>query len=329
MDSSSYDVPEPGDVPPAPSPDEKYFFDDGDCLFLVGGVFFKPHKVFLCRDPESMFRVMFSLPQGNASPATDLEPIELTGDSAEEFRALCWALYALPSETQLQNTFGADVPRLVNVARMCHKYTLPGFETWALDMIHIQCRTVSQYTKNCSPFMLCSLMELAALCDHGAILSLVENNWMDRIRAGLRHNDALAAGEKHGRRRFLADVYYHLNKEMHLSALSPVSGFSHLNLTPQQLLRLLSGHALLSNFWLHLYKRELPNPPPPNTCYNHHYCLSDWVRVQSKPADTSDVVTALRNAQNSSSYPCVMRRFDEAVSGFNLVDYFFPPEATG
>ncbi|KAJ7506725.1 hypothetical protein B0H11DRAFT_1972480 [Mycena galericulata] len=329
MDSSSDYMPEPADTPPpAPVPIEKYFFEDGDCLFLVEGVFFKLHKLFLCRDPESMFLGMFSIPQGSASRATDLEPIKLTGDSAEEFRALCWALYALPSEIHLQTTPDADVPRLVNVARMCHKYTMPGFETWALDMIHIQCRAGSDYLSDCPPPMLDSLMELAVLCDHSAMLSLVEESWMNRIRAGLHHNDALVAGEKHGRRRFLADVYYHLNKELCLSTLSPVSGFSHLNLTHQQLLRLLSGHALLTNFWLGFYERDFPDPPS-ITCYNHYYCVSEWQSQSSKPSDISDVLAALHRAKSSSSRLCVKQRFDEAVSGFNLVDYFFQPEATG
>lgn len=54
---------------------------------------FQLHKVILCRDPESMFRDMFSMPQD--PQAKNLDPIPLLDDSAEQIRALCWAVYAL------------------------------------------------------------------------------------------------------------------------------------------------------------------------------------------------------------------------------------------
>lgn len=41
-----------------------------------------------------MFRGMFSIPQGEMAQAAKLEPIQLS-DSAEEFRAFCWVVYAL------------------------------------------------------------------------------------------------------------------------------------------------------------------------------------------------------------------------------------------
>jgi hypothetical protein len=39
-----------------------------------------------------MFRGMFSMPQAKLM---DLDLITLSGDSAEEFRALCWVIYSL------------------------------------------------------------------------------------------------------------------------------------------------------------------------------------------------------------------------------------------
>lgn len=55
---------------------------------------FQLHKWALCRDPDSMFRDMFSIPQGPEAKG-DLDPILLSDDTAEEFRSLCWAVYAL------------------------------------------------------------------------------------------------------------------------------------------------------------------------------------------------------------------------------------------
>ncbi|KAF7298662.1 BTB domain-containing protein [Mycena indigotica] len=50
--------------------DETYFFPDGDCVLRVEGVYFNLHKAFLSRDPASMFRDMFRLPQCNTVTAT-------------------------------------------------------------------------------------------------------------------------------------------------------------------------------------------------------------------------------------------------------------------
>ncbi|KAF7364778.1 BTB domain-containing protein [Mycena venus] len=91
--------------------DDKYFFDDGDCMFIVGGFLFKLHRLFLSRDPESVFRDMFRIPQGSTTAGNELDPIPLTEDSADDFRALCWALYALPGEIQLQNDSEANIER--------------------------------------------------------------------------------------------------------------------------------------------------------------------------------------------------------------------------
>ncbi|KAJ7696682.1 hypothetical protein B0H17DRAFT_1130709 [Mycena rosella] len=246
-----------------------------------------------------MFRGMFSIPQGSAVQPTDLLPIPLTEDSAEEFRALCWVVYALPNEIHLQSTRGADIPRLANAAKMCHKYTLPVFEGWALDMIRNQCQPGSlDYLKTCPSDILHTLMGLALLCNHGRLLSLVETNWIFRARSGeLPCNSALAAGEKYNRRQFLADVYYHLNKQLYASNLSSGQAFSDLNLTDQQLLRLLSGHALLSNFWYHLRRDPLPHYPAIG-CMSHHICILVWTATPWASTEGSDVLAGLNSARS-------------------------------
>jgi hypothetical protein len=53
------------------------------------------HKWVLCRDPDSMFRDLFSIPQGPQAKDHESETIPLFDDSAKEFCALCWAVYAL------------------------------------------------------------------------------------------------------------------------------------------------------------------------------------------------------------------------------------------
>ncbi|KAJ6583916.1 hypothetical protein DFH09DRAFT_263851 [Mycena vulgaris] len=324
MDANT--VPEPNGA--LPIQDTNYFFDDGDCVFLVEGYLFKLHKSILSRDPESMFRGMFSIPQGRDA-IQSADPI-LTGDSAEEFRALCWVVYALPNEILLQNTPNADIPRLVGAAKMCHKYNLSAFESWALDMIRTQCASNMDYLSKCSTEMLSHLMALALRSGDITLLAIVEGNWMARIEDGLPCNSALAAGEEHGRRRFLADVYYHLNTQLYVSTLSPANAFTQFHLTETQLLHLLSGHALLSNFWYQFRRGPLPAQ---NSCSRHHTCTQIWGRISWLPEGNSDVMKSLKAAQEhvvSVGYGevCPGLHLGQAIANFDVTAYFLGPEAT-
>ncbi|KAJ7490542.1 hypothetical protein FB451DRAFT_621530 [Mycena latifolia] len=327
----SFDFLDPGAA--APIPDTEYFFDDGDCMFLVQSSLFKLHKSFLSRGPESMFRDMFSIPQGSSTTqSVELAPIRLTGDSKEEFRALCWVIYALPNEIYLQSTSKADVERLAKAVKMFHKYSLPAFETWGLEMIRKQCGPELDYLINCSPPMLYTLMALALQSSDSQLLSIVEEKWMARIRLGLPCNTALTAGERHGRRQFLAEVYQYLNKELYVTVLSPANAFSHLHLTDTHLLRLLSGYTLLSNFWFHLRRAQLS---PRDGCTQHYQCTSVWNDIQWTAQDGSNVLeslVAVRTfvcARYGGKNRCPEKYIDQVIADFHLVDFFFPPEATG
>ncbi|KAJ7740238.1 hypothetical protein DFH07DRAFT_839322 [Mycena maculata] len=233
----------------APIRDEKYFFGDGDCVFLVRGILFKLHKWALCRDPDSMFRDMFDIPQD--FQAKVLDPIALSDDIAD-FRALCWAVYALPMEIELQNKSGADLVRLTAVAKMSHKYTLVSFEAWALTLIRTHCQLTSgDHLDGCPQEMLCRIFEAAEKGGQQDLCDLVEETWLRRLKSGefpLRH--ALDFGEEHNRRAFLGKAYYQQALVMKLLAApigtSGASDFSQSNLTHEQMYRLLSGHCSLS-----------------------------------------------------------------------------------
>ncbi|KAJ7105072.1 hypothetical protein C8R43DRAFT_1047100 [Mycena crocata] len=238
--------------PEEPLRDEKYFFDDGDCMFLVEGVLFKLHKWPLChREPESAFFNMFIV--GEAPKFADPSHTPLPDTNLEDFRALCWALYALPTELQSQNDRGADIARLVSVANMSHKYIFPSCETWALNLIWIHCKEGMDYLDDCPQDMLCRVFEAAARGDRQDLCNLVEERWLSRLKSGeLRLRDALDFGEKHDRRKFLGDAYCQRALDMKsfiLVAESQISDFSQSDLTPTQLYRLLSGYCSLSLFW--------------------------------------------------------------------------------
>lgn len=93
--------------------DPVYYNPSGDCKILVEDTLFcvcsqpthifflltlvfQIHRFLLERD-SATFQTMFQLPQGAHAPqgSTDEDPIFLMGDTVAQFRALCWALYAL------------------------------------------------------------------------------------------------------------------------------------------------------------------------------------------------------------------------------------------
>jgi hypothetical protein len=240
-----------------------------------------------------------------------------------------------PDEIYRQTTRDADFPKLLKVAKMCHKYTLPTFETWALDMILIQCESLEgpSHLSVCAEDLLLELMTLALLSDHSRLLDLVETTWLSRLCAGeLPCKSALVAGERHGRTRFLANVYYHLYKELCTSTLEPsTSPFSHLDLADEQLFRLLSGYTLLSNFWNHLRGDPLPRKI---SCSNHNgNCMVIWGRIPWVSFSSPDVLKSLHSAQNyiatNNAYyqdQCPGRHLKQIIMEFRIVDYFFGPQ---
>ena len=100
---------------PKPDLDPVYYIHGADCTLLIGNTLFKAHisPLFVCHPPcshllqvhrflltrdGSTFENMFTLPSNGGAIETqglsDDNPIVLH-DDPDEFRALCWALYAL------------------------------------------------------------------------------------------------------------------------------------------------------------------------------------------------------------------------------------------
>ncbi|KAJ7903880.1 hypothetical protein B0H13DRAFT_1882079 [Mycena leptocephala] len=254
---------------PEPVHDDKYFFDDGDCMILTEGILFKVHRWALSRDPESMFRNMFAVPQ---VPHADSEPIQTSGDSPHDFRALLWALYVLPDEIQLQNKHGADIASLVIVANMAHKYSLVTFEAWALGIIWLHCEPGRDYLDGCPQEMLDRVFEAAESGGRQDLCGLVEE----------RH--ALDFGQKHGRREFLATAYYQqaLDMKSFVPSIGNATDFSQSNLTHDQIYRLLSGYCSLSLMLERSYgnyygnRRTLGDLPSRICDIADHFLGNDW-----------------------------------------------------
>ncbi|KAJ3562922.1 hypothetical protein NP233_g9272 [Leucocoprinus birnbaumii] len=85
---------------------------------------------------------MFTLPpptdgdaQITAEGTCDENPV-VCHDTVEEFRALCWAIYAQPTEIVAQlDHETANVPRMILVLAMAHKYELGNMQEWVFDAL--------------------------------------------------------------------------------------------------------------------------------------------------------------------------------------------------
>jgi len=256
--------------------DPLYYYEHGDCVIRVGSTFFKVHTFLLTQD-SSAFVEMFSLPQAETTlreGSSDSNPVVLV-DDVEEFRALCWVLYALPIETQSIDIKREDIPKVLNVASIAHKYHFISLETWAVNAIAFHCEGGNFYSKTCPSDILERTVQIATLCDRLAICRAVEQVWLDRLYPKTRDNssppgifgaretvpepesltvgNALDVGEKYSLHTFVGDVYYQQLKEMHASggASTSISVKFDPSLSVMQQHRLLYFFSSLAFFWDH------------------------------------------------------------------------------
>ncbi|KAJ7069347.1 hypothetical protein C8F01DRAFT_1112353 [Mycena amicta] len=293
-----------------PEKDEKYYFEDGDCTFLVEGVLFKLHKFNLRRDPESMFCNLFKDAKGDKSETILLD------DSAEDFRALCWVMYALPSEMySISTTPGSvDVRQYLRILEVAHKYILAHYESWAWMMARLVPSALPSYLDTCSEDDLEHILSMALRCKSSApeLFDLVEVAWIARIKQEkVSYQQTLTVGELYGLRILQAEVYMELRKQITSgpAVASAEHGFAHFQLSYMQLHRLLLGHALLSNL-----ARALTT-------------------TETLPRNIHDVASLERTrAQASASgYPCVVEYVDTLMASLIppmtlVADYFLGPQ---
>ncbi|KZT60673.1 hypothetical protein CALCODRAFT_492225 [Calocera cornea HHB12733] len=90
---------------------DKYYWADGNVVFLVDGTLFKVHRYLF--EQSEVFRAMFSLPPPKGTPvegSSDSNPVRLEGVSNIAFEHLLWYMYpmshgemtAVPADAWLQ-----------------------------------------------------------------------------------------------------------------------------------------------------------------------------------------------------------------------------------
>ncbi|KAG2145877.1 hypothetical protein DEU56DRAFT_788604 [Suillus clintonianus] len=249
-----------------PHHDPTYYIPDGNTVLLVENTLFRVHRSTLTKD-KSTFDSMFSLdsdlrsssstPSVTAGPEgeSDDNPIRLQGDTAQEFRALLWALYALPHELTLALTPKANTSQLFHLARITHKYEFRSIEAWALGALTtIYTRPMhspSVQVEDIEGPSLVQLTELASLCEQRDLLDAATLRWKRLLASGKDIALAVGVAERLNLRILLGFAYH----AMMLQGREVWDNDALL--TRAQRIRLLSGHYALGRLW-----ERLPSEPP-------------------------------------------------------------------
>ncbi|KAI0345957.1 hypothetical protein BDW22DRAFT_1389955 [Trametopsis cervina] len=269
---------------PGPSRDSTYYISDGNSVFLVENTLFKVHRSTLMKD-KSAFETMFQLSSETDSSRSDMSsaastegdaddnPIRLQGDTADEFRALLWSLYALPHELLTALTPEADYTQMFNLARITNKYQFRSLESWALGAMYgyfsqpgafdnvptIQAPVLpialppalTGASPPQQPPSLTQVTELSALCERFDLLELVIMRWRHLIGEGRDLALAIDVGERFNLRTMLGLAYHAMM----------LKGKAHWEteqaLTRDRRVRLLCGYYSLCKLW-----ETLPSTPP-------------------------------------------------------------------
>lgn len=266
--------------------DLEYYKEDGDFTILVESTLFKVHRFLLSRD-SSAFADMFKdavAPRVSGRDATDEGPL-LLADSCEELSALCWALYALPTEVILQEDDSTiNIPRLANLAIIANKYHFVSYERWSIAAL-VKCaqRQSFRFLEASTVTLLRQVLTAAILCNEPALQEQVESAWISRLQwdETMSTADALAFGERHGLRRFQGKVYYEALLKMKPIPAENSTAFARpeISLTSSQAECLQQGYFSLSNY---LKRLLFVNPPQIVKCPAcpdiHHasICKFEW-----------------------------------------------------
>ncbi|KAG9227650.1 hypothetical protein CCMSSC00406_0000704 [Pleurotus cornucopiae] len=301
--------------------DEDYYKSDGNtdgfCLFKVENALFRVHRFVLARDTsafESMFKMPAPRPKlGDNKNICDV-PVALT-DTAEQFRDLLWALYALPNDLHPleansdREGVSSALPmnRLLNIAEMAHKYGFVSFESWALSHIYRQCLEVSGPLHTGSSSLCARISDTALRTGHHGLSELSMDILARRLLDFSSPIDfylppILAIAEKHGLRRLKGmALYRHIiiseRRRKPLSNSNPLLGLDssktppHVHKCIEDTLGLdrtsyLSAYHSLVNVWEHIRSNA---PPLENSgCDNHGECLTCWQEVWTQAAQAAE-----------------------------------------
>ncbi|KAF9465334.1 hypothetical protein BDZ94DRAFT_1214844 [Collybia nuda] len=267
--------------------DTTYYKEEGDCTIFVKTTLFKIHRFILARD-GSTFEGMFALPPGNCPTqgSSDDNPVVLH-DEPDDFRAMCWALYALPMDISTpQLSTESDVSKFLGISRLANKYHFASFEKWSTSALSQKCTAeATSFLLSCSRDMFVQIFDVAVLCRLSRLTATIANICIRRTKIGdLGIGQALLLGEKHGLRDLQGKLYYNHLLAMDAHDTKPIPNgtayiYDNSTLNPTQMLRLYAGYWSLSQYWQNICNMPTPQLPMVNGCTNtfhSEYCDTEW-----------------------------------------------------
>ncbi|KDQ62689.1 hypothetical protein JAAARDRAFT_30590 [Jaapia argillacea MUCL 33604] len=329
--------------------DDTYYMSDGSCILRVENTLFNVHRTILSRDSSS-FGSMFTFPQGDNQEEgmSDDNPIILIGDAVSEFKNFLWALYALPPELMIVHTPQANLPRLIDIARVANKYSYKSVETWSLDAIQEFVNRkpspiLAQFTNGASVSsghdvtnfkqaseQITRLITLAQLCNHERLLTTMILLLRQLMTSTLQYAYlAMTLADELNLRVLKGAAYLEVMSKAklvakHMNTLGkgkrggdePLEGTinakGRLVVTPDQHLRLLCGYHGLSRTW-----EQLRGHPPTfehaSSCgatWHQHGCTQSWLEFW-KEKSRGEGVLALGLADVLGRLRAIAKEFDK------------------
>ncbi|KAF7299833.1 hypothetical protein HMN09_00990200 [Mycena chlorophos] len=252
--------------------DEEFYREDGDCKIRVGKTGFLVHRRHLVEASPVLKQIIESYPPDCV--------VSLVVD-VDEFRALCWALYATPEAIFTAAVQDHDtVSRLLLLASATHQFRCSALSS----LVHSSLRTIissPSFSASCSSALFTRFVDTAVKTRNDALLEATVTTWSARLQT----NDipcvpAILAADTHDLSTLRGVAYYHhvqtlLAEEGTNSRGATVFRTEQLTkLSNAQVTRLLSGHWSLVSLCEQLKRRAVAFVGPEG-CAGQ--CSSVWM----------------------------------------------------
>lgn len=272
--------------------DIEYYKDEreaGLCVFRVEDTLFKVHKCYLIREPCA-FADMFSLPFVKESQSDDpIRAIPLS-DTAEQFRDLLWALYAVPAQLCAPpENDAAFLGRLLNIALLASKYCIVSYEAWALDRILTLAQNPNLFLRQASPELCARALHVASLCDHRHLMDIIVQRLVARMLwSDLNRQPILHVAIRLGIPILQGVAYYRDLVDLERAHQDKGGGLTFLPSVPheEQRLRLFSAYQSLVSLWDRIRTKPPAFEIDDHTCSEHSVCIATWTKLWSSVASS-------------------------------------------
>lgn len=287
--------------------DSEYYFVDGNAVFEVESILFKVHRSVMARGSGLSFGKTFSRRSDDSQRNTeeidihgfDQSPIHLSKNTTvDEFRALLWSLYALPSDIigaiKLESI---DPIKFINLARIAKRYSFASIEIWALKTLTSYLGAVPlpvpgsqsepQAVKELSSEMFGELTKVAAVCSHSVpFVEEVMAKWELLLNNGVYLKTAIRVSESHPELRNLHALAYYamILRERDMKQ----------NLSLKQQNTLLSGHYALFKLW----RDHLKSPPQFHSiqdCDTSSECRRHWMSFWNELTGSNSTIPVINS----------------------------------